>query len=322
MAWFLAAAARRLGWRVTAFDDRAYVRCRLPGTPGKALQALERDYGWPGRHRGLGRHLRRLAQHCDLAVSVKGEYLRPQDVSAISAMVPFFNWHPDHALLDQQLAAVPHYTAFCPKDSWTTTRLQAMGFDNVMTLPHASDPDLLGGLTTTSCPGRVTIVGSMYPYRAHWVEQVRQAGLSIEVFGSSRDARSLPGVSSVHPAVHGRAQGLALRHGLFTLNTHHPKDIAGANQRLFDAAAAGAPQITEDLPDSLEHFLPGDEILTFDGVDTLVAAIDELRRSPALRTRLARNSQARVREEHTYEHRLQALVTLASAEKPHESPRV
>jgi spore maturation protein CgeB len=309
MAWFLARAFRRLGWQVAVFDDRAYVGRRLPGIAGTAVQVLERDHGMTGRSRRLGRILRLRARGCDLAVTVKGEYLQPDDVAAISALVPFVNWHPDHPVLDQHFAAVAHYTAFCPKDSWSVERMRNMGLYNVVRLPHASDPEVLAGDRHEPADASVSVVGSVYPYRRHWIDEVRTAGLRVEVFGGSVPD-GVPGVRSRKERVVGADQGRALRHGLFTLNTHHPHDVAGGNQRVFDAAAAGAPQLTERLPETLRHFKPDSEICAFDDREEFRFWVAELAGNADLRCRLGEASRERLREEHTYEHRVQSVLSL------------
>jgi hypothetical protein len=307
MAWFLGLAYRRLGWQVAHLDDRAFVGRRLPGTLGRAVQVLERDYRVTSRSRELGRLVLDRARGCDHVVTIKGEYFHPQDVAAVSAVVPFVNWHPDHPVLDQEFGAIPYYTAFCPKDSWSTQRLRNMGHLNVTTLPHASDPEVLAGQRTEARSASLSVVGSMYAYRQHWVDQATALGVTVYVWGGSAQG---PGVQARRRPAVGTEQGRALRVGCFTLNTHHPHDVAGGNQRLFDAAAAGAPQLTERLPESTRHFKPGSEIATFEDREEFAAQLHELVRNRSLCERLGRNSQNRLREEHTYEHRVATILAL------------
>jgi spore maturation protein CgeB len=309
MAWFLALAYRRLGWQVATLDDRAHVGRGIPGTAGKVLQALERDRHLSNRSRHLGELVLQRARQCDHVVAVKGEYFLPEHVAQVSAVVPFVNWHPDHPVLSQDLLCIPHYTVFCPKDSWSTERLRGMGLRNVRTLPHASDPEVLGGARVQARPRSFSVVGSSYPYRNHWVRLATQSGLTAHTWGGKAHGADDAGpvVARAQQAL-GEEQGEALRTGCFTLNTHHPFDIAGGNQRVFDAAAAGAPQLTEQLPETVKHFKPGTEIATFEDAEQFVAQIEELTRDGVLAERLARQSHERLREEHTYEHRVQTLL--------------
>lgn len=309
MAWFLALAFRRLGWQVATLGDRAYIGRHLPGRAGKAVQVLERDHHLTGRARRLAGLVLERARSCDLVVTVKGEYFTPEGVAAVTAVAPFVNWHPDHPVLSQGFACIPHYSAFCPKDSWSTARLRGMGFGNVTTLPHASDPHVLGGPRLEPAARSFSVVGSSYPYRRHWVDEGLRAGLTAQVWGS-RGMTAQVGVTARHRPVVGAAQGRALRTGVFTLNTHHPYDIAGGNQRVFDAAAAGAPQLTERLPESVRHFASGTEIATFEDRAGFRAQVAALSADAHLRASLARASHERLRDEHTYEHRVRTMLAL------------
>jgi spore maturation protein CgeB len=309
MAWFLALAYRRLGWVVDAFDDRAYVSRKVAGKPGLLLQMLERDHHLTGRTRRLTRELAARALGCDHVVTIKGEYLSADQVSEITAVAPFLNWHPDHPVLDQQFAAIAAYSAFCPKDSWSTQRLRDMGHLNVTTLPHSSDPEVLWGQQPEVDAASMSLVGNLYAYREHWIAEATALGLAVNLWGINTH-KSPPGVAASGRPALGAEQGEALRQGSFTLNTHHPHDVAGGNQRLFDAAAAGAPQLTERLPETLRHFKADSEIATFEDRDEFRSQVLELVGSKATRERLAANSHERLREEHTYEHRIATILTL------------
>ena len=307
MAWFVALAYRRLGWHVSIFDDRAYVGRNISGKLGKVLQLAEREYHLTPRAKRLAQVVCERARGCDHVITVKGEYFLPEQVAEIRSQLPIINWYPDTPMLDQEFDCIPHYTLFCPKDSWTTQRMRWMGFSNVVTLPHASDPEVLGGTRRDPSTPCFSVVGSAYPYRRHWTSQATALGLHAFTWGYGDGWRgSGQSVSTSGPAL-GAAQGEALRTGYFTLSTHHPKDVAGGNQRVFDAAAAGAPQLTEYLPETVRHFKPGGEVATFESHEEFCAAVQALTSDPKLRERLARNSYERACDEHRYEHRLKTL---------------
>jgi hypothetical protein len=308
MAWFVALAYRRMGWQAECFDDRAFIGRDLPGNVGKAVRRLELGL-LEKRRRRLGQLVRERVASFDHAVTVKGEYFLPEDVAAITARVPFVNWHPDQPFIDEDLACVPHYTWFCPKDEWTTARLRGMGFANVRTLVHASDPKVLYAPHIDPPERVMTVAGGIYPYRQHWIDRAVDAGVSVRVWGGVARGES-PRVVSRRPRALGADLGVAMRSGTFTLNSHHPHDIAGANQRLFDAAAAGVPQLTEDLPDSVRHFDPDGEICTFRDAGEFEANVRELVSNPALCERLAKASHERLCDEHLYEHRLRSILDM------------
>jgi hypothetical protein len=308
MAWFVALAYRRLGWEAESFDDRAFIGRDLPGSAGKALRRIELGV-LEGRRRRLGQLIRESIGGFDHVLTVKGEYFLPEDVEAISAQLPFVNWHPDHPFLDEDLSCLPHYTWFCPKDDWTTERLSCMGFTNVRTVVHASDPKILYAPRVDPPEDVMTVAGGIYPYRQHWIDQARKAGVAVRVWGGVAHGEP-PGVVSHRRRALGADLGVAMRSGTFTLNSHHPHDIAGANQRLFDAAAAGVPQLTEELPDSVRHFDRDSEICTFRDTAEFQANVRELISNPALCERLAKGSYERLCDEHLYEHRIQEILSV------------
>ena len=79
--------------------------------------------------------------------------------------------------------------------------------------------------------------------------------------------------------------------------------------RLFEAAACGAPLLT-DVWEGLDHFLtPGDEILAARTGEDVLAALDL---SPNELSRMAARARERVLAEHTAAHRAQQLEALLS----------
>jgi spore maturation protein CgeB len=80
--------------------------------------------------------------------------------------------------------------------------------------------------------------------------------------------------------------------------------------RLFEAAASGAP-ILSDRWDGLDAFFtPGEEILLADDTDDVLAALDL---SPEARAAIARRARARTMAEHTAARRARELVGLLQA---------
>ena len=70
--------------------------------------------------------------------------------------------------------------------------------------------------------------------------------------------------------------------------------------RLFEAAACGAP-IISDVWEGLDQFFsPGEEILTAESAEDVLAALDL---PDADLARIARNARARTLDQHTAEHR-------------------
>jgi spore maturation protein CgeB len=79
--------------------------------------------------------------------------------------------------------------------------------------------------------------------------------------------------------------------------------------RLFEAAACGAPILTDDWPGLHSFFEPDSEILVAADTAGVVSALD---RSPDDLARIASNARARTMEQHTAEVRARELETIMS----------
>jgi spore maturation protein CgeB len=77
--------------------------------------------------------------------------------------------------------------------------------------------------------------------------------------------------------------------------------------RLFEAAACGAPLLTDSWPGLEEFFTPGEEILVARSTDDAVAAVDS---SSNLLERIARAGRERTLAEHTSAHRAGQLIDI------------
>jgi spore maturation protein CgeB len=82
----------------------------------------------------------------------------------------------------------------------------------------------------------------------------------------------------------------------------------GCNQRLFELAAIGVPQVVDNRADLPLAFDTGRELLTFDTGSDLRQLVQELLNDPTTAERLAQAGRRRALAEHTYMHRLGAIL--------------
>ena len=82
----------------------------------------------------------------------------------------------------------------------------------------------------------------------------------------------------------------------------------GCNRRLFELAAIGVPQVVEDRPDLHRHFREGSEILVARTPAQLRSLTAEALQDRAWAEEVAAGARQRVLGEHTYMHRMQALL--------------
>ena len=82
----------------------------------------------------------------------------------------------------------------------------------------------------------------------------------------------------------------------------------GASRRLFELAAIGAPQVVEEHPDIHRHFREGSEILVARTPADLRSLTAEALQDRAWAEQVAAGARQRALAEHTYMHRLAALM--------------
>ncbi|MDB5543016.1 MAG: glycosyltransferase, partial [Hyphomicrobiales bacterium] len=84
--------------------------------------------------------------------------------------------------------------------------------------------------------------------------------------------------------------------------------------RLFEAAACGAPIISDDWPGLSEFFTPGEEIIVARNAADTLAALDS---NDADLRRVARRARERVLDEHTSRQRARELSALIESVHAH-----
>jgi spore maturation protein CgeB len=82
----------------------------------------------------------------------------------------------------------------------------------------------------------------------------------------------------------------------------------GCNRRLFELAAIGVPQVVEDRPDIHRHFREGSEILVARSMVDFKSLLAEALQDRVWSEQVAAGARQRALTEHTYMHRLAALL--------------
>jgi spore maturation protein CgeB len=90
----------------------------------------------------------------------------------------------------------------------------------------------------------------------------------------------------------------------------------GCNRRLFELAAIGVPQVVEDRPDIHRHFREGSEILVARSPADFKGLLAEALQDRAWSEQVAAGARQRALSEHTYMHRLAALLGVVAFAEP------
>jgi hypothetical protein len=223
------------------------------------------------------------------------------------------------ACLVGQHAAPPYPAAdYTPYDlvvsSWPPTieRMRAAGI-RTEHLGLGFDPSVLEHIVTSNRDLPITFVGSLsaiHGDRTGLIEAMCTAHPEMRVF-----APSIAGLSRSSPirgCYSGPAFGLAmfevLARSQVTINHHGFREPHANNMRLFEATGAGALLLTDAKPDLNRYFTPGSEVLTYDGIDQCVSAVSKL--ADMTRRGVARAGQQRTLRDHTWERRIEQLLSL------------
>ena len=84
------------------------------------------------------------------------------------------------------------------------------------------------------------------------------------------------------------------------------------NQRVFDVPAAGAFLLTDHRRQMEELFEPGTEVALYHSQEEIPELLERALAEPERRARIAAAGRARVLAQHTYEHRLSAMLAVIS----------
>ena len=173
-------------------------------------------------------------------------------------------------------------------------------------LPLAVDPELF---RPGAGPRRaeVLFVASRTEFRE---AVVRGLEAPARIVGTDWSALARDGFHRVQNRKIGRPWLIRLyqRH-LAVLNVRNEANVEhGLNQRSFEPLACGAVVLNDDLVDLPCSFEPGREILVYRDREELNALVARLRREPGFGTRVAEAGRRRVLAEHTYAHRIRAIL--------------
>lgn len=259
-------------------------------------------------------HMARQAieQECDLIISVDGGitpgtvgYLRRSGAKVVL-------WYPDClANTGRQLMLLAPYDAIFVKEPHLVDRLTALLGLPVSYLPEACHPLLHRPLAVPGSEPYLVIAGSMYPSRMRPLERLMSKGIPLKLFGGPfpRWAGHTP-LRDIHAGrcIFGAEKARIFRSAAGVLNNLHPAEIQGVNARLFEAAGSGAAVLTEYRPVLGDLFDIDREVLAFRDFDEPLHQATRLLHETGLTARLGDAAARRAHRDHTYQHRITAIL--------------
>ncbi len=222
------------------------------------------------------------------------------------------NWLPfDLASVDQ---AIPHAAA-CDQcfviGSDVAAHVGAALGREVGVLPLAADPSVYRPHhSRDQYRANVVFAGRATPRREALLAEVLEFGLALrgpgwrqtslrdycrgEALDTEEFVRAYGG-ASVAINIHERAPGASAAE-------------ASCNQRLFEIAAIGVPQVVDRRGDLPDHYTPGAECFVFDDAADLKSAVETVLLDPPAAQVVAEAARRTTLSRHTYMHRVRDLL--------------
>lgn len=202
-------------------------------------------------------------------------------------------------------------SSFTPTVEWFRSRgiparLHRLGFE----------PRVLSHLRNGERKEFCSFVGSFHRVhntRVEWLEYLCDA-LPVKVW--SPDVHHLPASSSIRRSYVGSVWGIemyqVLRDSILTFNHHGDVPPYANNLRLFEATGVGTLLLTDYKINLAEMFEPGREVVQYRNVDECVELARYYMEHEGERRAIASAGQDRTLAEHTYNHRMQEMVSIVS----------
>jgi spore maturation protein CgeB len=286
--------------------------------------------GWLDRFTGkdLKTQLAQAIQHAipDIVLVTDGEVLREGAVEPLKAQgkARWVHWFPRpgqdghhiaHAVRasDRVLVAGSAVAAY-----WSEQTGSPVGW-----LDPGCDPSVHRPLRVRE-PFRANVVfaGTATPYREAVLTRLVDFGLAVWGRGWKKS-----GLKEYCRGEQLSAEDFvrAYAGGTIGINVHReaegPAPDGALNARLFEIAAIGVPQAVELRRELADHFVPGEEVLTYHGVEELRDKVRTALTDSGLRDRMAHAARQTALQRHTYMHRMRELLQQVTAKQPKVSER-
>jgi len=301
-------ALERHGQTVTRFDlnARPSLLTRLRG--GDLVSRLDRELA---------------VSAPDVVLVVRGEALSAQAVTGLRKDHPgvWVNWVPDdlHGLAIVQ-HALPAYDMVFASGNDVVEALRETTGRPVHYLPLAADPSVYKPMRSRDqYRANVVFAGTATPRREHLLGHLVEFGLALWGPGWRRTSlRDYCRGEQLDTENFVRAYAGAS----VAVNIHRSADAEpavaerGVNQRTFEVAAIGVPQVVDFRGDLAELYEDRREVLVYRSVDEMRALVEAAIQDPGAADVVARAARERTLREHTYMHRLKRFLEVVRAPTP------
>ena len=267
-------------------------------------------------NRNLVSYVKEIAP--DILFISKGETITPETLRDIRKKTDtvIVNVFPDNPLYMGRFEAIEPCHHFFVKDTYVRDTLRKTGLKNVQYLPQCTDPEVhrpveLPEDEKAKYSTDISLIGSMYPYRLKFIEELLEFSPVIWGRGWSRSGRQEIKWLYRSRDIRGNQKAKAICGTKISLNPHHPlNDIYGVNRRTYDIAACRGFQIADFKRDLEDLFKVGEEIICFRTLEELKDLIKYYLKHHEERADIAEAAYKRVLKEHTYDARAKEILAI------------
>jgi len=215
--------------------------------------------------------------------------------------------------LQRQYALISKYDAWFVKDRYMYDFMRSKLRLNVHLLPECCNPYVQKPPSKTAFGSKydVSVVGTLYPYRANILDQLIADDITVDIFGAmpnwigakwkQRHAHQYVVLDKKNEVFYGSK---------INLNTIFYGDIDAGNCRLFEVAGAGGFQICDRKEAIKNYFVEDEEIVFFDTADELIKKIKYYLEHQDEAEAIAKRGHERALKEHRYEDRINKIFEI------------
>ncbi|MEW6416967.1 MAG: glycosyltransferase [Nitrospirota bacterium] len=220
----------------------------------------------------------------------------------------------DNPIVMGNFSAIAPCHFYFVKDTYVLECLKRIGFKNIYYLPQGTDPHLrkpmqLSAEDTKIFGADLMLMGSRYPYRERFIEDL--VSFKPVIWGKEWARTKNPEIIKLYKgrSVWGIDKTKAICGAVICLNPHHPiNDIKGTQSRTFDIAACGSFQLAEFKEDIKNLFKIGEEIICYQTIDELKKYIQHYLAHPDERKEISNAGYKRVLKDHTFDNRVRQIL--------------
>ena len=221
-------------------------------------------------------------------------------------------WFPDHvATMARHDMFLNGYDMIYLKNPVLVQNLQSIYGLPVRYMPEACNSTWHRSTVEYGTDATIVMAGNIHPTRALLIKRLLGAGLPVRLYGGPvADWVQTPELAAAHTCEYlARAENSdVFRRAREVPNNLHPAEYAGVSCRLFVACGSGGLALTEVRSGLTDLFEPGRELDTFTSFDELKEKLEWYLADPEHGRLIADGGAERAHSEHTYEHRLTAIL--------------